>query len=211
MGSFVTASEFFKFDVVLSLANSLSHSRTNARKRYRVIALGGTFDHLHKGHRALLDEGFRRGDRVLIGVVSDELAKALGKMPDGNFNERRKAVEEYIRKKHPKAKWETFPLYEPYGPFGSDPKVEAIVVTPESLPRAESGNAARIKKGLRPVDILMVPLVLADDGVRISSTRVRKREIDIEGHLIRSAGGGSPKKQLLNPKKMAIVRKGETS
>jgi len=159
-------------------------SNPDIRKKYKVVALGGTFDHFHKGHRAFLDEGFKRGELVLIGIVSDQLAKTLGKTPDYNYIQRRDLVESYLRKKYPKRKWKTFPLFDPYGPFGDDPEVDAIVVTPESLPRAESGNVQRMKKGLKPVAILMVPLVLAEDGVRISSTRIRKKEIDEEGHLI---------------------------
>jgi pantetheine-phosphate adenylyltransferase len=160
-------------------------SDPDGRRKYKVVALGGTFDHFHKGHRALLDEGFRRGETVLIGIVSDQLAKLLGKAPDYNYVERRNIVESYLKKKYPDRKWKIFPLFDPYGPFGDDPSVDAIVVTPESLPRAESGNVERMKKGLKPVAILMVPLVLAEDGVRISSTRIRKKEIDEEGHLIK--------------------------
>ncbi|MEM3267509.1 MAG: hypothetical protein QXR69_02340, partial [Conexivisphaerales archaeon] len=76
-----------------------------------------------------------------------------------------------------------FPLDDPFGPLADDPSVEALVVTPESLARGESANMIRLKKGLKPVRIIMVPLVLADDGIRISSTRIRKKEIDEEGHL----------------------------
>lgn len=189
----------------------MKNAKGRARKKYKVLALGGTFDHLHKGHRALLDEGFRVGEKVLIGIVSDQLARTLGKSPDANFETRRRAVEEYIRKKHPNAKWETFPLFEPYGPFGSDPNVEAVVVTPESLPRAESGNVGRVKRGLKPVDILMVPLVLAEDGIRISSTRIRRKEIDVEGRLLHPITEQKPKKPLLTSKKMPLARKGESS
>ncbi|MEM0116855.1 MAG: pantetheine-phosphate adenylyltransferase [Conexivisphaerales archaeon] len=157
----------------------------DGKKKYKVVALGGTFDHFHKGHRALLDEGFRRGELVLIGVVSDQLAKQLGKSPDYSYSKRKESVESYLKRKYPDRRWKIFPLFDPYGPFGDDPEVEALVVTPESLPRAESGNAQRVKKGLKPVAILMVPLVLAEDGIRISSTRIRKKEIDEEGHLIK--------------------------
>jgi pantetheine-phosphate adenylyltransferase len=159
--------------------------RSTESPRFRVVALGGTFDHFHKGHRALIDEGFRQGRLVLIGVVSDSLARQLGKSPDCDYKSRREVVESYIRRKHPGKEWRVFPLFEPYGPFGDDPSVEAVIVTPESEERAESGNAARLKKGLRPAKILMVPLVLAEDGVRISSTRIRKNEIDTEGRLLR--------------------------
>lgn len=172
--------ELFKRGTSLSLPKVLPPDP----KKYKVVALGGTFDHFHKGHRALIDEGFRRGEMVMIGVVSDKLAKELGKSPDADYKERKSILISYIKKKYPKRKWKVFQLDDPYGPFGTDPSVEAIIVTPESLPRAERGNLLRTRKGLKPVDILMVPLVLAEDGIRISSTRIRKKEIDEEGHLL---------------------------
>src|SRR5579883_2423831 len=88
-------------------------SDPDGRRKYKVVALGGTFDHFHKGHRALLDEGFRRGETVLIGIVSDQLAKLLGKAPDYNYVERRNIVESYLKKKYPDRKWKIFPLLTP--------------------------------------------------------------------------------------------------
>jgi len=45
-------------------------------------------------------------------------------------------------------------------------------------------NKLRAEKGLRPVDVVTVELVLAKDGKRISSTRIRSGEIDPEGNLL---------------------------
>ncbi|MEM3684573.1 MAG: pantetheine-phosphate adenylyltransferase [Conexivisphaerales archaeon] len=151
--------------------------------KFNIVALGGTFDHFHKGHRALIEEGFRIGKIVFIGVVSDKLARELGKKPDQSYEFRKGVVESYVLKHHPKRRFNIFPLDDPFGPLADDPSVEALVVTPESLARGESANMIRLKKGLKPVRIIMVPLVLADDGIRISSTRIRKKEIDEEGRL----------------------------
>ena len=38
------------------------------------VALGGTFEVIHKGHRALFTKAFAMGDEVLIGLTSDHLA-----------------------------------------------------------------------------------------------------------------------------------------
>jgi pantetheine-phosphate adenylyltransferase len=41
-------------------------------KKYNKVAVGGTFDKFHEGHRLLVEKAFQIGDKVLIGVTSDE-------------------------------------------------------------------------------------------------------------------------------------------
>src|SRR5438132_5532905 len=48
-------------------------------RKYQLVALGGTFDLLHAGHRHLLSEAFKLGDTVLIGVTRDQLVATLHK------------------------------------------------------------------------------------------------------------------------------------
>jgi pantetheine-phosphate adenylyltransferase len=160
------------------------HKKRAASKRFEVVALGGTFDYFHRGHRALIDEGFEIGGTLLIGVVSDALAHSLGKMPEQHYNARFLGVAKYIEEKHSGESFKLFQLQEPYGPLATDPSVEAVVVTPDSFDRGMEANFVRAKIGLGAVHVVLVPLVLAEDGVRISSTRIRKQEIDKEGRLL---------------------------
>ena len=46
---------------------------------YKLVAIAGTFDRLHKGHRFFISEAFKQGEKVLIGLTSDAFAKAKGK------------------------------------------------------------------------------------------------------------------------------------
>ena len=45
-------------------------------------------------------------------------------------------------------------------------------------------NAKRNELNLPPVEIIIVPMKLASDGERISSTRIRNAEIDSSGNVI---------------------------
>jgi pantetheine-phosphate adenylyltransferase len=50
------------------------------KKRFDLVATGGTFDEIHAGHLALLSKAFELGKTVIIGITSDEFAiKRKGK------------------------------------------------------------------------------------------------------------------------------------
>ena len=48
-------------------------------KKYARIAVGGTFDILHKGHEKLINSTFELSDEVFIGLTSDGFANKLDK------------------------------------------------------------------------------------------------------------------------------------
>ena len=48
-------------------------------RRFRTAGVGGTFDELHKGHRALLMKAFEVADHVMIGLSSDKFIKKMDK------------------------------------------------------------------------------------------------------------------------------------
>lgn len=151
--------------------------------RYKMVATGGTFDHIHKGHVALLTKSFESGDTVVIGVTSDAFARKEGKSPDQSYEVRIGALEEFIHKRFPGRKYIIAKLEDYFGPGIASPEVQAIVVTRETAPRVPIANALREAKGYPPLEVVVVDYVLADDSKQISSTRIRKGEIDAEGRL----------------------------
>ena len=60
-----------------------------------------------------------------------------------------------------------------------------IIVSEETLPTALEINEIRKEKGWQPLEIEMIPFVYFKDGNVISSTRIRKGEIDREGCVIK--------------------------
>jgi cytidyltransferase-like protein len=153
--------------------------------KYRVVATGGTFDHLHLGHKALLSKSFEVGDKVVIGVTSDAFAARAGKAPDGSYEERVEGLEELLRTQFPGRKYVIAKLDDYFGPGIAAPEVEAIVVSEETSARVPIANALRAKKGYPPLKVILVDYVLAEDARPISSTRIRCREIDEQGRLLR--------------------------
>ena len=142
-------------------------------KKYNKVAVGGTFDKFHQGHRLLIKKAFQIGDHVLIGVTSDEFGGMKGEIEPcnvrmSNLNLVLKNRSNYILSR----------LEEPYGVTIDDESIDAIVVSPETEPTAFKINQIRREKGMKPLDIITISMVLADDGKPISSTRIRRGEIN---------------------------------
>ncbi|MEM2739459.1 MAG: phosphopantetheine adenylyltransferase [Candidatus Bathyarchaeia archaeon] len=150
---------------------------------FRLVCVGGTFETIHAGHRRLLDEAFKSSDYILIGLTSDELALELGKpYKVSPYIEREERLRAYLDSRY-KGRYSIVKLNDVYGVAIDVAELEAIFVTEETRVRAEEINRIRASRGLNPLEIVVVPFVLAEDGRPISSTRIKGGEIDSEGRL----------------------------
>ncbi len=146
------------------------------------IAVGGTFDPLHAGHKALLAKAaeLSRGGELLVGLTSSEMV--INKSHDVvDYGHRFEDVLGFIRSQGIEPI--IVRLDDPYGPTIHE-SFDHIVVSPETYPIALKINSIRRKNGLGPVKIGLGDYVLADDGLPISSTRIKKGEIDVNGRVL---------------------------
>jgi pantetheine-phosphate adenylyltransferase len=154
-------------------------------QRLKTITVAGTFDVMHKGHWLLLDEAFRIADYVMVGITTDRFAASMKKPHKiANYHVRFGEVQKYLNKKNLLERSTIFPLDDPYGPSTDNSNLEGILVSEETEPKAEEINQIRVKKSKKPLMIFVMKMVLADDGKPISSTRVRRQEVDRYGRLI---------------------------
>ncbi|KAG0511251.1 MAG: Phosphopantetheine adenylyltransferase [Nitrosopumilales archaeon] len=151
--------------------------------RYNLIATGGTFDIIHKGHIELLRKSFSISSKVIIGLSSDELVKKMGKKISNNYHQRFESLSTAIEKNFPNSSYQISKLENDFGPAVLEEGVEALVVSEETKNMGQILNQLRAKKNLPPVEVIVVPMVLAKDGSIISTTRIRDSEIDNEGNL----------------------------
>ncbi|MGQ0792009.1 MAG: phosphopantetheine adenylyltransferase [Nitrosopumilaceae archaeon] len=150
---------------------------------YETVALGGTFDIIHKGHMALLTKAFSISSHVIIGLAGDELVEKKGKKIINNYSKRLESLTSTIQQNFPNSSYTISKLENDFGPAAIEGKVDALVVSEETSSKGDILNKLRQKKNFPLVDVVIVPMVLAEDGGRISTTRIKKSEIDPEGNL----------------------------
>ena len=83
-------------------------------KKYNKVVVGGTFDELHRGHKALLSEAFEVGKEVIIGLSSDEFVAKMGKPHiTASYAERFRMLEDYLHQCCLTGRAEIVPLNDP--------------------------------------------------------------------------------------------------
>ena len=150
---------------------------------FNLVALGGTFDIIHAGHLALLERGFSISKKVIIGLTSDEFESKNNKNLINDFSKRRSKLEFEIQEKFPTSEFEISKLDNDFGPAAIEGIIEALVVSDETQSKGKLLNQLRKEKNLSPIQVIIVPMILAKDGDRISSSRIRNSEIDVEGNI----------------------------
>lgn len=141
-------------------------------------AVAGTFDIIHRGHRVLIEEAFKHGEFVLVGITKNSFKE--GSRP---LKVRKRNLDKLLKNRYP-GRYEIVEIEDEYGPAISDGELEAIVVSEETYPAAEKINQIRRERGLERLVIYRVPMVLASDGEPISVERVKSGETDREGRLL---------------------------
>ncbi|MCW4000843.1 MAG: phosphopantetheine adenylyltransferase [Candidatus Bathyarchaeota archaeon] len=157
--------------------------------KYGKVAVGGTFDQLHRGHKALLDKAFEVGEKVVIGLTSDEFVAKMAKPHrTAPYVERLRALKAYLAKRGLAERAEIVALNDPLGLTVSGKGLEAIVVSEETAKIAQSINQKRLAAGLVPLEIVTVAMVPAENHTPISTTRIRSGEINRNGRLLKQTG-----------------------
>jgi len=148
------------------------------------VCIGGTFNGLHKGHLSLIDKALRTAGEqgsVFIGITEGEMIKI--KKDVKPFEQRKQVILDYLYKKKSTTSVEIKTITDKYGP-SIEREFDAIVVSPETIRTAEEINDKRRKLDKKPLKIIKIPFVLAENGAPISSSRIKNNEINADGKLI---------------------------
>lgn len=152
------------------------------RKRYRKVVVGGTFDRLHLGHKALLRKAFEVGEYVYVGLTSDEMIR------DKPYADRILPYKIRLRdllkffEVNGYSNYRVIKIHTAIGFADGMKGLEAIVVSEETYKGALIVNRARVEKGLKPLEIVKIGLVKSAIGPKISSSLIRAGLIDPLGN-----------------------------
>ncbi|KAH7103961.1 Nucleotidylyl transferase [Auriculariales sp. MPI-PUGE-AT-0066] len=155
-------------DAQLSVA---AQSDADALEAFPVVALGGTFDHLHAGHKILLSMAASVATRkVIVGVTDDALlVRKKNKHLLESLDIRIARVRDFLHMFKPSLQLEIVPIQDVYGPTAWDADVQALVVSRETLPGAASIAELRSQKNLPELKVFIIDVVSSDASQTLAS------------------------------------------
>lgn len=146
------------------------------------VVLGGTFDHLHCGHRDLLSMAFSKSKKVTLGLTKASMnTKKEACSYIQSYAVREKEIIEFACSLGREKDLTVIPIHDIYGKTLQDNTLEAIIVTPHTLGGAQIINQKRKELNLSLLAIETCPLRQDCHGGVISSSRIRRGEIDRNG------------------------------
>ncbi|KAF4012624.1 hypothetical protein G4228_004052 [Cervus hanglu yarkandensis] len=152
-------------------------------------AVGGTFDHLHNAHKMLLSVAcILAQEQLVVGVADKDLLKSK-LLPEllQPYTERVEHLSEFLVDIKPSLTFDIIPLLDPYGPAGSDPSLEFLVVSEETYRGGMAVNRFRLENNLEELTLYQIQLLKdlnhkENEEDKVSSSSFRQQML---GNLLR--------------------------
>jgi len=142
------------------------------------VGLGGTFDHFHEGHKFLLKTALSISELTEIGLTSQDLLKNKkysSKLED--YETRKENLKSYISSIADLNRVNIVEIsnWSDMDKYAQDPEYDGLVVSQETYDNALKLNENRMKKGLKPLVLIVIPLLKDENSNKISSTSIREK------------------------------------
>ncbi|KAG5359207.1 Phosphopantetheine adenylyltransferase [Yarrowia sp. C11] len=155
-------------------------------EQFSVVALGGTFDHLHAGHKILLTlAAWLARDKLIVGITGPELlTKKKYAEAMESFDVRESHVTQFLNYIAPPLLLQPVMINDVYGPTASDPDIDALVLSAETRGGGTAINKVREEKGWSKLTVFEINIVGGKGSEednwadKLSSTQLRKEALE---------------------------------
>ncbi|KAI7860479.1 hypothetical protein BDC45DRAFT_530074 [Circinella umbellata] len=173
-------------EMTTSSSSSTENNSYNDNGRvFDKTIVGGTFDHIHAGHKILLTmTALLASKTIYVGVTDDVMLKSKKHRElIASTQDRIENVKEFLHVVRRGLEYIVVPITDPYGPTITEPSVQALVVSKETEKGGDACNVERAKRDFPPLVIRTIDVISSDstavDGkdmgaLKISSTWIRK-------------------------------------
>ena len=142
---------------------------------FNVAAVGGTFDHLHAGHKILLSMTSFISSSSIVGVTGASLLKNK-KFADKmqSYDLRAENVKKFMGMVSCRPV-EVVKIEDVAGPTGTRDEIDVLVASKETESSRSSIDSIRLERGLRKLEYRFIELVGGEGAEKMSSTAIRAR------------------------------------
>ncbi|VEU20874.1 DEKNAAC101699 [Brettanomyces naardenensis] len=154
------------------------------KNEYHTVAVGGTFDHLHDGHKILLTaSAFLARSILIVGVTGPKLLvnKKFAEYLE-SYEERVSSVTNFVKLVKFDLRIDIYQINDVCGPTAQINEIDALVVSLETASGGDYINNVRKEKGFKQLDICVIGVIGTnpdeDDKFKdkLSSTHLRMLE-----------------------------------
>lgn len=157
-----------------------------SEEQFSVVALGGTFDHLHAGHKILLTlAAWLTRDKLIVGITGPQLlTKKKYAEAMESFDVRESHVTHFLNYISPPLRLQPVMINDVYGPTASDPDIDALVLSAETRGGGAAINKVREEKGWSSLTVFEINIVGSQGSEednwadKLSSTQLRKEKLE---------------------------------
>lgn len=140
--------------------------------------MGGTFDHLHEGHKFLLRTALSLSEFIEIGLTSQSLLenkRYASKLED--YETREEKLKEFISSFADLTRVSIVEIknWDDMNQYAQDPEYEGLILSQETYENGLKLNQNRKNKGLNPLILIVIPLIKDKNNDKISSTSIREK------------------------------------